>query len=119
MESTSADVLLTGESTKRTFGADLSNINFKRNRVSSSIDEDINQSIKMKKQVKVENLVTVAYDSNIEKDSRHNLKSYQYGPFAPQSVTKIDAFDNNMKREHDWESLASTHRPQYHNQGIV
>ncbi|GLT48081.1 hypothetical protein SLA2020_217220 [Shorea laevis] len=118
LESTSADVLVAGESRKRTFGADLSNISFKRNRVNSSIDEDINQSIKMKKQVKVENLVTVAYNSNIEKDSRHGLKSYQYGPFAPQSVTKIDASDNNMKREHDWESLASTHRPQYHNQAL-
>ncbi|XWS52398.1 hypothetical protein CRYUN_Cryun11dG0067100 [Craigia yunnanensis] len=43
-------------------------------------------------------------------------KSYQFGPFAPVNLTKFGNSENNVKRIHDWESLASTYRPQYYNQ---
>ncbi|XWS52397.1 hypothetical protein CRYUN_Cryun11dG0067000 [Craigia yunnanensis] len=103
------------ESKKRVFGTDVTNISFKRNKVHSSNDLNFNQCTKMQKQIKVENLVAVA-DRNSSEDSKQGSKSYQFGPFAPVNLTKFGNSENNVKRVHDWESLASTYRPQYHNQ---
>ena len=111
-----ADALVLNESKKRVFGTDVTNISFKRNKVDSSNDQNVNQCTKMKKQIKVGNLVTVA-DRSCSKDSKQGLKCYQFGPFVPVNLTKIGNSENNVKRIHDWESLASTYRPQYHNQG--
>ncbi|XVF09216.1 hypothetical protein REPUB_Repub07fG0072900 [Reevesia pubescens] len=113
----SADALVLNESKKRAFGTDVTNISFKRNKVDSSNDQNFNLSTKMQKQIKVENFVTVAGRSSSE-DSKQGSKSYQFGPFAPVNLTKIGNCDNNVKRVHDWESLASTYRPQYHNQAL-
>lgn len=114
-----ADALVVlNESKKRAFGTDVTNISFKRNKVDSSNDQSLNRYTKMQKQVKVENLVTVADISGME-DSKQGSKSYQFGPFAPVNLTKIRNAENNEKRVEDWESLASTYRPQYHNQGKV
>lgn len=58
--------------------------------------------------------------STLEQDSKDSLKSYQFGPFAPVTVARVgNTENNNPKRVHDWESLASTYRPQYQNQGII
>ncbi|XVE54906.1 hypothetical protein DITRI_Ditri03aG0119600 [Diplodiscus trichospermus] len=112
-----ADTLDLIESTKRVFGTDVTNISSKRNKVDSSNDESVNQCKKMKKQIKVENLVTVAARSSSE-DSIQGSKSYQFGPFAPINLTKIVNSENDDNRVRDWETLASTHRPQYHNQAL-
>ncbi|XWS51025.1 hypothetical protein CRYUN_Cryun12cG0141000 [Craigia yunnanensis] len=112
-----ADALVLNEYKKRVFGTDVTNIGFKRNKVDSSNDQNVNQCTKMKKQIKVENLVTVA-DRSSSEDSKQGSKSYQFGPFAPVNLTKIGNSENNVRRVHDWESLASTYRPQYHNQAL-
>ncbi|XWS60671.1 hypothetical protein CRYUN_Cryun07bG0055900 [Craigia yunnanensis] len=116
-EKGSADALVLHECKKKVFGTDVTNISFKRNKVDSSNDLNLNQCKKMQKQIKVENLVTVA-DRNSSEDSKQGSKSYQFGPFAPLNLTKIGKSENNVKRVHDWESLASTYRPQYHNQAL-
>ncbi|XP_022775429.1 E2F transcription factor-like E2FE [Durio zibethinus] len=112
-----ADPLDLNESKKRVFGTDVTNIGFKKNKVDSSNDSNANQCAKMKKQIKVENLVTLADTSSLE-NSRQSSKSYQFGPFAPVNLTKASNSGNNMKRVNDWESFASTYRPQYHNQAL-
>ena len=118
MEVSYADSLILNESRKRTFGTDVTNISFKRNKVDSSINADISQGIKMHKQMKVDDLVKVVDRSNSENDAKPGPRSYEFGPFAPATVAEVDATKNNVKRGHDWESLASTYRPQYHNQGV-
>ncbi|XP_022738097.1 E2F transcription factor-like E2FE [Durio zibethinus] len=114
-EKGSADALVR-ESKKRLFGTDVTNISFKRNKVDSSNHQNVNQC-KVQKEIKVENLVTVA-DRSSSEDSKHGSRSYQFGPFAPISLTNIGNSENNAKRVHDWESLASTYRPRYHNQAL-
>ncbi|XVF54191.1 hypothetical protein PTKIN_Ptkin05aG0160900 [Pterospermum kingtungense] len=110
------DSLVLNESKKRVFGTDVTNISFKRNRVDSLSDQNVNQCTMMKKQIKVENWMAVA-DRSSSEDSKQGSKSYQFGPFAPVNLTKIGNSENNEKRVHDWESLASTYHPQYQNQG--
>lgn len=74
----------------------------------------------MQMQVKREVLGNEFDKTNLERDSRECSKSYQFGPFAPVSVSKAIATENRkVKQVHDWESLASTFRPEYHNQGTI
>ncbi|OMO85798.1 hypothetical protein COLO4_21435 [Corchorus olitorius] len=115
-EKRSAAALALDESRKRAFGTDLTNICSKRNKGDSC--NDVNRCIKMQKQIEVENRVTVADRSSLG-DSKQGPKSYHFGPFAPVNLANIGNSANNVKRVHDWESLASTYRPQYHNQGKV
>jgi transcription factor E2F7/8 len=104
------------DSRKRMFGSDLTNVSFKRNKV----DEYLNGDLKVKKQMKCDNLADEVDRKNLEQDSKQSSKSYQFGPFAPSSVPKIVVpQDNSVARVQDWEQLASTHRPQYQNQGMI
>ncbi|XP_021669663.2 LOW QUALITY PROTEIN: E2F transcription factor-like E2FE [Hevea brasiliensis] len=112
-ESGSDDAL--AESRKRTFGADVTNICFKRNKVDSSPDGDRNDNLKLQNQIKVENEVTIADRSALCQDFSN---SYQFGPFAPATVAKVGGSDNKATQTHDWDSFASTYRPQYHNQAL-
>uniref|UniRef100_A0A5B6ZH65 Putative E2F transcription factor-like E2FE isoform X2 n=1 Tax=Davidia involucrata TaxID=16924 RepID=A0A5B6ZH65_DAVIN len=111
-ENGSASALVLNESKKRTFGTEITNTNSKRSKVVSPVDGNTNQVMKM--QVKGEILENEVDKSNLEQDSRQSLKNYQFGPFAP----KAGASENKVKQVHDWESLASTYRPQYHNQAL-
>lgn len=107
------------DSRKRMFGSDITNSGFKRSKVESLFDTNLNQDPKVQKQGKFDSLVHDLDRGNSERDSKQTLKSYQFGPFAPASVSKAGAPENNsVKRVHDWESLASTHRPQYQNQAL-
>lgn len=104
------------DSRKRMFGSDLTNVSFKRNKV----DENLNGDLKVQKQMKCDTLADEVDRKNLEHDSKQSSKSYQFGPFAPSSVPKIGApQDNSVARVQDWEQLASTYRPQYENQGII
>lgn len=115
-----ADSAILQESRKRTFGADITNINFshifshigpKRHKIESSISGD--------KPVKSDDGVKVAERSSSENDAKPIHRSYEFGPFAPASVAEINPTRRILKREHhDWETLADIHRPQYQNQGI-
>ncbi|XP_048330205.2 E2F transcription factor-like E2FE isoform X2 [Ziziphus jujuba] len=108
-ESGSTHNLALNESRKRSFGADVTNISFKRNKVDSSIGGQI-------KHARSAHEVDV---SVLEEDSKDTSKSYQFGPFAPVTVARVgDSGNSNPRRFHDWESLASTYRPQYQNQAL-
>ncbi|OMO72493.1 hypothetical protein CCACVL1_17766 [Corchorus capsularis] len=106
------------ESRKRAFGTDVTNICSKRNK-GDQISNDANRFMKMQKKIKVENMVTVAVaDRSCLEDSKQGPKSYQFGPFAPVNLANIGNSENNVRRAHDLESLASTYRPQYQNQAL-
>lgn len=113
-----ADSLNPDESRKRKFGTDVTNINFKRKKMDTSIKGDISQTIKMEKQMKADDLVRVVDRSNSENDANQGPRSYQFGPFAPESVPEVNTSKNNVEGAHDWESLTSKYRPQYHNQAL-
>lgn len=104
-----ADSLVLSESKKRMFGTDLTNNTTKRFKV----DEDTIQVLKPHNPVRVKH-----EKENEDERTRTAAKSYQFGPFAPANVPKVgDSHDEKGKQVVDWESLASTYRPQYHNQG--
>ncbi|KAK8516167.1 hypothetical protein V6N13_025680 [Hibiscus sabdariffa] len=113
-EKGSADAFVLNESKRRMFGTDVTNISFKKTKVESSNDQNSNRCIKPQTHIKVELL---AHRKCLE-DSKQGSKSYQFGPFAPMNLTKIGNSENGAKPVHDWESLASTYRPQYHNQAL-
>lgn len=71
-------------------------------------------------EVKCENLETDFHILKQEPDLTASKKSYHFGPFAPPTVSQAGVSETDkMKRVHDWESLASSYRPQYHNQGMM
>ncbi|KAK8593069.1 hypothetical protein V6N12_045156 [Hibiscus sabdariffa] len=113
-EKGSADALVLNESKRRMFGTDVTNISFKKNKVDSSSDQKSNWCIKSQKLEQVE----LFADRNGSEDLKQGSKSYQFGPFAPINLTKIGSSENVSKPVHDWESLTSTYRPQYHNQAL-
>ncbi|KAK8530766.1 hypothetical protein V6N13_030711 [Hibiscus sabdariffa] len=113
-EKGSADAFVLNESKRRTFGTDVTNISFKKTKVESSNDQNSNQCIMPQTHKKVELLA----DRKCSEDLKQGSKSYQFGPFAPINLTKFGNSENGDKPVHDWESLASTYRPQYHNQAL-
>ncbi|KAJ6672458.1 TRANSCRIPTION FACTOR E2F [Salix viminalis] len=117
-ENGSGDPLAPLESRKRTFGADVTNISFKRSKLDSSVDGGKSQSLKMQKQIKDEKIVTVAERGNVDQDSQQNSGSFQFGPFAPVSMAKVGNSEEEVTQIYDWEALSSTFRPQYHNQAL-
>lgn len=118
MEIGYADATILNESRKRTFGTDVTNISFKRGRLDPQTVGDTSQNFNMHKQTKVDDLVNEVDKSNSENSGKQGATSYQFGPFAPSNVLEVDA-SKKVKQEYDWENLASVHRPQYHNQGIM
>lgn len=91
------------------FGTDLTNTSSKRFKV----DDDTLHVLKPHSVVRVKQ-----ENENEDEKTRMAAKSYQFGPFAPANPPKAgETQDDNGKQVVDWESLASTYRPQYHNQG--
>ncbi|KAL3528298.1 hypothetical protein ACH5RR_007620 [Cinchona calisaya] len=116
-----ADTLAFDVCKKRAFGIDLTNMPVKRSKVEPKVEGTLNQGIKVQhqKQVKCETLEDEVHRPKSQPDSRTNMKSYSFGPFAPGNVPKVAASeDNKTKHNHDWESIAATYRPQYHNQAL-
>ncbi|WOH04705.1 hypothetical protein DCAR_0624117 [Daucus carota subsp. sativus] len=60
-------------------------------------------------------------ENDLEKGSIPDMEKHRYGPFSPTIVSQDKTKGkNNGTQIQDWESLASTHRPQYHqHQGIA
>ncbi|XP_061360297.1 E2F transcription factor-like E2FE [Gastrolobium bilobum] len=102
------------ESRKRAFGKDITNISFKNNKTDLFMNGDLAQNPKKQKLDNGSDLGQ-ADKSNLEQGSEQASKCYQFGPFAPAYVTKVGASEN---RAHDWESLATEHRPRYENQAL-
>ncbi|KAK8583705.1 hypothetical protein V6N13_109096 [Hibiscus sabdariffa] len=113
-EKVSADTVVVSESKKRVFGTDVTNISFKKSKVDSSNEQNPNQCIKSPKLKNVE----ILPDRSCSEGLKQGPKSYQFGPFAPINLTKNSNTETGAKPVHDWESLASTYRPQYHNQAL-
>lgn len=109
------NALVHKESKKRTFGTELTNICFKRSKLVSPIDDvDINEDIKPLHRQGERQPVKC----NPERCNSDQVAE-RFGPSAPVCMTKsCDEESNEVKKSHDWESLASTYRPQYHNQAL-
>ncbi|KAL2321888.1 hypothetical protein Fmac_026267 [Flemingia macrophylla] len=106
------------ESRKRTFGSDITNISFERNKVELYINEDLNRNPK-KPRMENNRDLSQADENNLKQGTKQASKSYQFGPFAPACVPKVGASENgNVKQVHDWDSLASAHNPQYQNEAL-
>lgn len=82
------------ESKKRAFGTDLTNTNISFKRTKTVLDVGVDQSVKL----------GVSHSGS----DRLDLKD-------PTGL--VHGESKEVKKSQDWESLASTHRPQYHNQG--
>ncbi|XP_073317962.1 E2F transcription factor-like E2FE [Primulina huaijiensis] len=105
------DSLVLSESKKRVFGTDLTNATIKRFKVDGDASHFLKPHIPI--QIKQENL-----DNDVGR-TKTGGKNYQFGPFAPANVHKVGTSqDEKEKQVIDWESLASTYRPQYHNQAL-
>ncbi|KAK4264279.1 hypothetical protein QN277_025481 [Acacia crassicarpa] len=106
------------ESRKRIFGNDITNISFKRNKVDLFSNEDPNENTNLLNKADGDSWSSEADKSHENQYSKQTLTSYQFGPFAPAFVPKATASENNVKRVHDWDSLATAYRPQYQNQAL-
>nr|XP_043608280.1 E2F transcription factor-like E2FE [Erigeron canadensis] len=109
-----ANVVVHNESKKRVFGTDLTNVTFKRSKTGSPIPVAAAQNAKPLPRLGECQLVK----SNTNRcGSVHGLEPV--GRSAPKNVTKsCHGESNKVNRPRDWESLASTYRPQYHNQAL-
>ncbi|XP_065876916.1 E2F transcription factor-like E2FF isoform X2 [Euphorbia lathyris] len=107
--------LVVKESKKRTFGTEITNYNVKKNRMDLSIDWNSNQN---KENVPGLNRCnTLENDCNKNKAKEHTSKNFQFGPFSPVVAEKInDPANKPVCRIEDFESLASSYYPHYHNQ---
>ncbi|XP_020203469.1 E2F transcription factor-like E2FE isoform X2 [Cajanus cajan] len=106
------------ESRKRTFGSDITNISFERNKVELFMNEDLNRNPK-KPRTDNDIGLSQADENSLKQVTKQTSKGYQFGPFAPACVPKVGASENdNVKQVHDWDSLASAHNPQYQNEAL-
>lgn len=115
-----ADPMALHVSKKRAFGTELTNTMIKRSKVITKLDGDLGQASKaqFQPQIKCEPMEDEVPRSKFQVDAKTGVKSYQFGPFAPVNVSTLGVSeDNKAKSSHNWESLATTYRPQYHNQG--
>ncbi|XP_010272101.1 PREDICTED: E2F transcription factor-like E2FE isoform X2 [Nelumbo nucifera] len=106
---------------KRVFGADITNTNLKRTKMVHLKDEKLNQNTKaqMQNQMDQEDLNKHIDRNQAEQQSKQSSKGFVFGPFSPVGIPKVsDSDKNSSNRVQDWESLASTYRPQYHNQAL-
>ncbi|XP_010426284.1 PREDICTED: E2F transcription factor-like E2FE [Camelina sativa] len=103
--------LLQMESRKRAFGTDLTNVNVKRSKSSSSSQEIATERrLKMKKHTTPESSYNKSFDV-------YGSRGYQFGPFAPGTGTyPTAALEDNSRRAFDVENLVSDHHPSYQNQ---
>lgn len=101
----------TSQIKKRTFGSEITNLDFKRSRSVSYVDKKPDNLQMRKEDLKACNLAA--------QKQLQTSKGYVFGPFQPGGVTREGGNESDMGRSkvQDWESLASSFRPQYHNQG--
>lgn len=109
-----ATAIVDKESKKRAFGTELTNICFKRSKLVSPID------VAAEKDVKPLHLVGECHPIKCNTDRCTSGQGPdQVSLSAPVNTTRsCDGESNKVKKTHDWESLASSYRPQYQNQGI-
>ncbi|GJN00168.1 hypothetical protein PR202_ga17579 [Eleusine coracana subsp. coracana] len=97
---------------KRAFGTDLTNIDNKRGRMDSTIE---NKS----KLLQGGTNIVKAFERQLGQGSRSD---FVYGPFHPAGAKKQEIGNHTVREKErktiqDWENLAVSFRPQYQNQG--
>ncbi|KAF9614405.1 hypothetical protein IFM89_018550 [Coptis chinensis] len=109
------------DSKKRVFGFDITNTSYKRTRIDPAIVEKTDQKMKMKTEIKCEESTDDENHNWMQHDhrnSKNNSKAVVFGPFKPLELPKVvNNEKKNVRKVQDWESLASSYRPQYQNQG--
>ncbi|KAK8586896.1 hypothetical protein V6N13_085913 [Hibiscus sabdariffa] len=108
----STTALELNESKKRMFGTEITNHGLKRMKTSSSVHQKLNQKENMAMHIKLD---SVEYEHKMEPQSKPCSKGFAFGPFTP---TAISSGNKNERPSRDWESLASTYKPQYLNQAL-
>ncbi|XP_015879213.3 E2F transcription factor-like E2FF isoform X2 [Ziziphus jujuba] len=107
------------EPKKRVFGSDITNYNSKRNKTNSVVGWKSSKETSVRMHNKLVDLEHEYDENELKQHPRHKSTGIDFGPFAPVSVLKArDAAFKNVKQVQDMESLASTYRPQYHNQAL-
>ncbi|XP_062106755.1 E2F transcription factor-like E2FF isoform X2 [Humulus lupulus] len=110
----------TNQPKKRVFGADITNYNSKRKRGDTAEDCKSNQE---KSKQTIANSTELEQnecdDEEVKQHPKYASKGIVFGPFAPISLPmEGDAANKRVRQVQDWESLASTYRPQYRNQAL-
>lgn len=59
-------------------------------------------------------LDSVEHDHKMQQHSKQCSKGFAFGPFTPAAIS---SGNRNVRSIRDWESLSSTYKPQYLNQG--
>ncbi|XP_058081436.1 E2F transcription factor-like E2FE isoform X2 [Magnolia sinica] len=94
---------------KREFGTEITNIDFKRSKVISEVGEKhIRMQMKFEDPSAERNCIQM-------QEKQQSSKGYVFGPFRPVGLQETE---KGKKRDQDWDSLAATFRPQYHNQAL-
>ncbi|KAJ4826445.1 hypothetical protein Tsubulata_013637 [Turnera subulata] len=102
------------EPKKRSFGTDITNYAFKRNRMESSVSGMSTVSDNIMRCQNQEN------DGNkLKQNMQHTSKNFVFGPFTPvnRSVTD-DSGNKSLNRIQEVQSLATTCYPRYHNEAV-
>jgi transcription factor E2F7/8 len=98
-------------SSKRAFGTDITNIDNKRGKF---VSETENKG----KLMQGDGSMLKTFESQLRQGK---CSGFVYGPFHPAGARKHEIDDRTREKEskniQDWESLATSFRPQYQNQG--
>lgn len=90
----------------RTFGLDITNLDFKKSKMPTALQSKSN----------VIKECSLAVQRQLQ-----NSPGYVFGPFCPVRVDKKDMDPEAIleTRACDWETLTASFHPRYHNQGIL
>lgn len=103
----------TKQPNKRAFGTEITNVDLKRSRLNSAVDKKPNKMQMRSDDLKQCNLTA-------QTQLQDSKGGFVFGPFQPTVAMKGGGDGQTSDdKVRDWESLASSFRPQYHNQGLL
>lgn len=104
------------DSTRRTFGAEITNIIPKRCRDDSSSDLMSNGQVKRLRVTKDNELKDKKPEMSAEQLNERGTKDFVFGPFGPSSLPRSGVSGKEkLKQIQNWEDLASKYHPRYQN----
>ncbi|KAH0459668.1 hypothetical protein IEQ34_012482 [Dendrobium chrysotoxum] len=98
------------KSGKRMFGTELTNVEVKRAKLLSSIDNKSNKTQVLSHDLKECNKAV--------QRQLQGSKSFVFGPFNPPKTPKEEVIEQKVENVPDFESFASSLRPSYHSQAL-
>ncbi|MCD7451236.1 Transcription factor e2f8 [Datura stramonium] len=108
------------DSTRRTFGAEITNTIPKRCRADSSSDLMSNGQVKRLKVAKDDELKDKNQEMSTEQLNERGTKDFVFGPFGPASLSRSGVSGKeNSKQIQNWEDLASKYHPRYQNKAAI